>query len=195
MKRIPLCAPLLALVLASAACQSQPKVSDYPPIRFTDGAPIRLDVARIQLVEAYRPPLAAPNVDHSFPVRPSVAIAQWARDRLRAVGADGRAEVVVVDASVVEVKLKKTVGVRGALTTDQSERYDASFAVEVRIIDAGSRQRARARASAKRSISVPEDITLRGREKVWYDMTIKTMKTIDQALQRQIRESAATHVK
>lgn len=195
MNRIRQCTAVLLLALAAHGCQSAPKAPEYPPIRFTDGAPIRLDVARIEIVEQYRPPLAAPNVEHAFPVRPAEAVAQWARDRLRAAGAQGRAEVVILDASAIEVALKKTTGLRGMLTTDQSERYDASISVELRIFDGRNRRRASASAKAKRSRSVPEDITLNGREKVWYAMTAKMMDTIDQALRRQIRQSLAEFVK
>lgn len=195
MHRLRRCTALLGLTLTAVGCQSAPKAPEYPPIRFTDGAPIRLDVARIDVVQQYRPPLAAPNVEHAFPVRPAAAVAQWARDRLRAAGGQGRAEVVVLDASAIEVALKKTTGLRGALTTDQSERYDASISVEVRISDGGGRQRATASAKARRSRTVPEDITLNGREKLWYAMTVKLMATIDEALRRRIKQSLAEFVK
>jgi hypothetical protein len=194
MNRIRTCAALVLLAVAVSACQAPPDAPKYPAIRFTDGPPIRLNVGRIQVVEAYRPPLAAPNVEHDFPVRPMAALAQWARDRLQAAGTDGRAEVVIRDASVKEVDLKKSTGVRGALTTDQSERYDAAVEVEVRIIDGQNRERARASARAKRSRTVPEDITLIGREQVWYAMTVKIMKTIDEALRRQIDQSLTAYI-
>ena len=195
MNRLRLCTTLALLALAAASCRAPPEPPDFPPIRFVDAGPIRLDVGRIAVVEEYRPPLAAPNVEHVFPVQPAAAVAQWARDRLRAVGADGRAELVIRDASVVEVALRKTTGLRGVLTTDQSERYDASIEVELRIIDGLNRRRGHATAIAKRSRTVPEDITMTGREKVWYAMTRAMMKAIDQALQRQIRKGLAAFVK
>jgi len=194
MNRIRTCAALLLLAVAVSVCQTPPAAPKYPAIRFTDGPPVRLNVGRVQVVEAYRPPLAAPNVEHDFPVRPMAALAQWARDRLRAAGTDGRAEVVIRDASVKEVGLKKSTGLRGALTTDQSERYDAAVEVEVRIIDDQNRERAWASAKAKRSRTVPEDITLIGREQVWYAMTVKIMKTIDEVLRRQINQSLTAYI-
>ncbi len=195
MNRLRQCAMLCLLALAVASCVGPPEPPEFPPIRFLDGGPIRLGVGRIEVIDEYRPPLTAPNVEHVFPAPPAAAIAQWARDRLRAVGAGGRAKVIIHDASVIEVALKKTTGVRGALTTDQSERYDASIAVEVRIVDGRNRRRGHATVRAKRSRSVPEDITLAGRERVWYAMTVKTMTTVDQALQRRIRETLAVFVR
>ena len=138
MRSLPLCASLL-LALFVAGCASAPEVPSYSEIRFTDKPPIRLDVARIDIVEAYRSPLKAPNVEHLFPLRPAHAARQWAQDRLRPGGEEGWAEAVIRDASATETALQRTEGIRGAFTTDQAERYDAVIAIEVRIFDPAGR--------------------------------------------------------
>ena len=192
--RLPLCAAVL-LAVAVAGCTSAPTAPTYPEIRFADKPPILLDVARVDIVEAYRPPLKAPNVDHLFPVRPARAARQWARDRLRAGGATGRAEAVIRDASATETALKRTGGVRGAFTTDQAERYDAAITISVHILDSLGNELANASATARYSRTVAEDVTLNERESVWYRMTTATMHALDKALEGEMKKSLAAYLK
>lgn len=188
LRAIPLIVATAAAMLA-AACQQPPSAPAYQPPSFADRAPIRLDVARIDVVNEYAAPARAPNVDHLFKVTPAAAAAGWARDRLRAVGAAGAARVVIRNASVVEAKLPREGGIRGALTTQQSERYDAVLEVRVEIADDRGTQRAMVSSRAERSRTVPEDVTLEGREKAWHEMTTALMNDLDIALERQIRDN------
>ena len=181
--------------LLGAACASTPPIPTYPEIRFTDKPPIRLDVARIDVVAAYRPPLEAPNVEHLFPVRPIDAAGQWARDRLRPGGSAGRAEAILRKASVTETALPRSRGLRGAFTVDQAERYDAEITIAVRIFDEAGTERASARATVRRSQTVAEDITLNERERAWYRMTAEMMRALDEALERQMRNSLAAFLR
>ena len=191
---LPGCAALLLAVVA-AGCTSGPTAPSYPEIRFADTPPILLDVARVDIVETYRPPLKAPNVEHLFPVRPSHAARRWARDRLRAGGAKGRAEVDIRDASATETALKRTDGVRGAFTTDQAERYDAAITISVHILDSLGKELANASATARYSRTVAENVTLNDRERVWYRMTTAMMQALDKALEGEIRRSLAAFLK
>ena len=192
--RLPICAGLL-LAVAVAGCASAPTAPTYPEIRFSDKPAIRLDVARVDIVEAYRPPLKAPNVEHLFPVRPSHAAMQWARDRLRADGTTGRAEAVIRDASATETALKRTGGVRGAFTTDQAERYDAAITISVHILDSLGKELAHASATARYSRTVAEGVTLNERERVWHRMTAAMMQALDRVLEGEMKKSLAGYLK
>ena len=185
----------LLLAFVVAGCTSAPKPPTYSEIRFTDKPPIRLDVAKIEIVEAYRPPLKPPNVEHMFPVRPSDAARQWARDRLRAGGTTGRAEAVIRDASATETALKRTEGIRGAFTTDQAERYDATITISVHILDSFGNELANASATARYSRTVAEDVTLNEREREWYRMTTAMMHALDEALEGEMKKSLAAYLK
>src|SRR3546814_13039922 len=68
------------------------------------------------VIDAYRSPGTAPNVEHLFPSPPATAMARWASDRLEAVGTTGseigrascRERVCqYVSISVVAVSLKQ----------------------------------------------------------------------------------------
>jgi hypothetical protein len=84
--------------------------------------------------------------------------------------------------------LKRTAGVKGAFTRDQSERYDAVIDMKVEIRDANGDLRVTAESTAKRSRSVSENISLNGREKVWFEMTEAMMGDLNTSLEAQIRK-------
>ncbi|MDP7547904.1 MAG: hypothetical protein QGF20_11470, partial [Alphaproteobacteria bacterium] len=99
--------PLICLGYLLTACESPLKEVTYPDLRFNHLPVIELDVARIEIVEQYRSPLRAPNVEHELPLAPARAMRNWAADRLRAVGKSGQAKFIIIDASVKAERLRK----------------------------------------------------------------------------------------
>lgn len=175
-------------------CGSTPPAPKYPELTYGHYGIIGLDVASIEFVATYVPPLRPPHVEHQSPVSPIAAMERWTNDRLRAMGRDGVARVVVTTASITETPLKVTGGVRGWFTTDQSARYDAIIAVEIQIRDVGGVQRAYTRAQAERSRTVAEDASLAEREKVLFDLVEATTAEVNTALDGGIRQFLQRYV-
>ena len=73
---------IVGAVLVLVGCNAPPPVPKFPEITYSHMAPIQLDVKRIEVVWAYAPPYAPPNVDHLFPTSPGRAAERWAYDRL-----------------------------------------------------------------------------------------------------------------
>jgi hypothetical protein len=93
---------------------------------------------------------------------------------------------------MIETELKRTQGVRGAFTTDQSQRYDLSLACSLEILDdRGLLRQAFASAAATRFRTVPEGISINEREKVWFDLVEASMNDINAEMDRQIRANMA----
>lgn len=168
-------------------CETPAPKPVFPDLTYGHMPVFSLDVARIEIEQTYRAPAARPNVDHLFPVKPGTAAVRWLRDRLQAVGSARTAVATVQRAAVVEVPLKKTPGVRGSFTVDQSERYDAALEVQIRIIANNGHQEAVISVQVERSRTVPEDITIDGRQRVWFEMTEAMMNDLNAQLERQIR--------
>jgi len=185
-RRSLLTVALAAVGLGVAGCQSPPPPA-FPEITFAHETPLALDVAEIDYVEAYLAPQTAPNVDHLFPVRPAAVAKRWAKDRLRAVGTSRRARVTLTDASVTETMLKTRKGITGAFYNEQERRYDATLEVKIEIFDDRGFSQAHASTVAKVSRTVPEDITLNDRDKVWFEMTETLAKKFDAEFERTIR--------
>lgn len=187
MSRSPALASILAVVFLLTGCATEVQKPGFSQISFAHLQPISLNVARIEVENRYVSTATRPNVEHEFPVSPAAVASNWGRDRLRAVGQSGVARVVVRRASVVEVPLKRTTGVTGAFTRDQSERYDAIIDMMVELRDTDGNVRVTAESTAKRSRSVSENVSLIEREKIWFEMTETMMSDLNTALENQVR--------
>ncbi|HLJ64889.1 MAG TPA: hypothetical protein VKT70_12325 [Stellaceae bacterium] len=180
--------------IALAGCPAAPRPT-YPEIRFTNEPKLMLGVASIEVSEEYKPSYRSPNVEHIFPVPPVKALENWAHDRLQAVGSTGRARLVIRDASVVEVELrKKTEGVAGVFTNDPTERYDAAMEATIDILDDHGLSVRNASARMIRSQSVLEGITPNEREKIWYELTQQLAQDFDKQMELQMRSHLAPYL-
>lgn len=172
------------MTMLIAGCTPAPPRAQ-PDITFADRPPIRLNVARIDVVQRYQPTLSDPYVEHLFDTPPSDAIRQWANDRLSARGATGTATLIIQDASVAEEQLARDPGLRGLVTIEQSERYAARFAVRLEVND-GAGRTGSADVVAERTNTVPENASLSKREEVWFDLTEKTVRDLDARFEQEI---------
>ena len=179
---------LLALGFTLSACESPPPAPTFPDIRFTSAPPIRLAVSNVEVQSDFKPTFQAPHVEHLFPVQPARALENWARDRLVAAGgSNAHARFIIQDASVVEVELKKkSEGITGAFTKEPAQRYDATVAATLQIVDDRGFPVRTVTVKATRSQSVLEGITPNDRDKTWYDMTKALMAEFDQQMSTEI---------
>jgi hypothetical protein len=186
---------LAPLVLALAACAPPPPTPQFPEPSYGHLGAIRLDVARFEIVVAYEPPLAAPNVEHTFPTTPAAAAERWAQDRIQAVGDAGWARFIVHEAGVTETALERESGLKGAFTDEQSERYEGVLDVVLEIrSDRGFRD-AHVEATATRTQSVSKDITVNERRTVFFEMTEALMVDLNAQLEARIREHLAKYLR
>ena len=167
-------------------CETLPVQKPLPVISFTGVTPILLDVAQIEIHKNHKPPLRLSNVDHEMPLNLQYATQSWAKQRFKAVGHTGMARFIIMQASVVETKQKKTKGIKGVFTTDQGERYDGTLSVRVEVFGGIARGTAAARAVVRASRTISEDATLAERERKWYDMTEAMVNELDKTLESQI---------
>ena len=167
-----------------------------PPIglNYLANKPIRLNVARVEVIKKYQSSSIAPHVENNFPVPPVAMIQQWVQDRLLPIGKTGYAVVTIEDASVIETSLKGTPGFKGLFTVDQSEQYDASMSVKIEIFDDLGALKCFAYARTKGSRSVAENLTLGQRRKVWIVMMEKIMNNLDAELDLNVRKYLSTYV-
>ena len=175
----------LACILLLSACPSAPS-RVFPDITFAGSPQIGLDVASIEIVQRYRPTLSDPYVDHLFPREPAAVIRRWAEERLVARGTTGTATLIIVNAAVTEEALARDPGFRGLVTIEQSERYEAEFAVRLEIDQPATRSTGETNALARRSITTPENVSLAEREQVWFELTENTIRDLDAKFEEEV---------
>lgn len=178
-----------------AACAQPLPPAPKLELTFSHLDPIGLDVGSIEIVENYVPPLRSPNIEHLMPVPPAQAARRWAEDRLRARGTERRAQFVIDTAEVVEAKLPVERGLRGAVTVDQSERYDATIGVTLEVRDDRGFRLAFATAKAVRSETVSENLTLRERDLLLFKLVENLMADLNRELEQQVQTHLGSYIR
>jgi hypothetical protein len=189
---------LLAGVLAASlvACGGEPpRRPTYADLRFIDQAPLRLDVQRIDVVDEYRPVFDPPHVEMRLPVPLPHAADNWARDRLKAVGSKGTALAAIIDATAVEIELKKQGGLGAMFTTEADTQYEVRVAIRVEIKDERGLTMRTATGFAERSMTMLEDLSIDERDRILYKMEIELMGELDRQLETQVRNNFANFVR
>jgi hypothetical protein len=191
-RRTVLFLPALA---ALAACDTPPMRQSFATLTFQDRPPLRLDVAQLEIVDAYKAPGTAPHVDHLFPQKPADVAVAWGRDVLRAVGQRGMATYTIVDASATQTALPRATGMTQMFKTEQSDRYDLHIEVKLEVGNPLLATTGVVTASANRSQTVAEDMTMNQREAVWFQMTESAMRELDGKLEAAIRDKLRVFVR
>jgi hypothetical protein len=183
MHPFPKAVGLVVLALALVSCDTPPKRQNFPEITFQHLQPFRLDVANVQIVEAYQPDPGA-DIGNQFPEAPAAVARQWAADRLTAVGQQGEAIYTITLAKATQTPLKRSQGMSAMTHKDQSDRYDLAITVNLEVRSGGKSGALTARAA--RSQTVIEDMTLNQREGVLFNLLDVTMKDVNAQLEKLI---------
>ncbi len=178
---------ILLVSCVLSACTTSPTSSVFPDITFAHLPAMNLNVAEVEIVDRYQLPADPPNVEHLFPISLSTTALEWGRHRLHPVGQNGRVRVTLHRASVSEVPLPKTGGVKGVFTIDQSERYDGVLEMSVEIINADDQVVVTVASTAKHSRSISEIASPSDRQKLWFGMTDTLVSDMNRSLESQIR--------
>jgi len=125
----------LSAALLLSGCTGAPPASTPPDLTFANLAPITLDVAAIEVRDDYKPPLHAPNIEHTFPTPPYVAAGNLLKKQLVAGGSENVLRVIIEDASVVREELPVTRGFMDALLQEPSEELKGKVLLRFELID------------------------------------------------------------
>src|SRR3954468_16441242 len=98
---------LLALAVVSllAACTDGPPVSTPPALTYANLQPIRINAAKIEVVDKYKPPMQSPNIEHTFRLPPYTAAEQLLKHQLVAAGSENELRAIIQEASVVSEEI------------------------------------------------------------------------------------------
>jgi len=162
---------LFLLPLASCAVEEVP-APVYPPLDYGYLAPLRLNVARIEIDDSWTPPGGVQDLSALSPVQPIDALRRTLRERLVAGGNAGRALATIEDAAIVQ-------GYGGLA---------GHFAVRLDIFTSGDTPAAYAEATVARTLGVPAagPDTLAS---ALYTLTRQMMDDMNIELEFQVRRS------
>jgi hypothetical protein len=183
--------PALLMVsgLALVGCET-PTATAIPALTFAHLEQIRFDAAIVEIVDEYRPTLAAPNVDHIFPTSPAQAARDWAAARIGAAGVTGSVRVVIQNASVVKIDLPVRTGVGGLFFNEQDVRYEAVLEISIEY-RRGLFVTSSVRTEVMRSRTAPESISVAERNQLFFNLIEDLLADLDTEMVRNIAQYMA----
>ena len=184
MKKI-LIATLTAFVLA--ACTTPIEQRPQPHFAYKAYPPVLLNVATIRVEEAYVTTGQPPHAEQLMPLPLPQAVSDWAHSRFQAVGQSGTAVITIKDASVVTTDLPRTKGVKGWVTVDQAERFDAKIAVDMHVENMTGGDTGSGTVNLTRGQSMGEDASIIDRDRLWTSMEEAMMTDLDAGAQKMLR--------
>ncbi len=179
------------LGLTLSACSSPPPMQRLPDMTFLYKPPIRLNVARVEVVSEYTAPTVRPNIEYDMPVSPEAAVRKWASDRLKPVGTTGILRVVIHKASATETPLQTDQSLGGMFKKEQAARVDENLDVTLQMLDDHQFTVADVAGKAFRSRTEPEDQKLNQRDQLLYDLTYDLVRGFDDEVDPDIRTGFA----
>jgi len=173
-RRAALVLSAIGMPLLLAGCAGEEVLQVFPPLTYGYLTKLRLDVATIDVAEAWTP-APVPNGEHvedQSPVQPVEALRRMVQDRLVPAGASGSATVTIDDASLVR----------------QTDRFEAAFAVHMDIHNADGTRTGYAEARVARTRTIT-DYAPPAVHQALYDLVKATMNDMNVEFEYQIRRS------
>ncbi len=155
----------------------------YEDLSFTDQAPIKLKVSKVEVVSEFSPSFKRPNVEHLFPISIEKTARIWARDRLEAVDFSSNkiAKFIIKDASVTEEPLDSK-----EVFTQDRVRYKARLVVTLRVTDAESLSVAETSIEAWRELTINANTDIDEKERYWNGMVNKLFTEFNRSMETNI---------
>lgn len=179
---------LLPLLLFITACDAGP--ISGPVINFRRYQPIYMNVQKIEVIEEYKSPGTAPNVEHTMPYSPADAVHIWVKDRLRAAGGEKTMQVIIKDASVVG----KDVEGSGFFGIGGEKQYDARLELEVRIYGDSALSEASVNIVATRMMTMSDSASASTRDQKFRGMVNEMMDITNAELEKNIFQHLGDYV-
>ena len=142
-----------------AACKTAP---DTPPVTvFQSDAyqPLAINARRLEIIDNWQMPVAAPYVGHRIDPLPSNILADWASYVLRPAGGSGEVVFDMQRVAVTMTDLPQKVGIDGLFTDQQSRKVTAEIKAKIMWLQPVGGTQALADLGASHSITVRESAT------------------------------------
>lgn len=184
--RVALLAVFAAFSLAG--CATPPPVErPVPRYVYQQYPPTRVNVANIQVIEEYASPSDGVHAEQLMPDPLPRAVATWARNHFKTNdGANGTLTITIKDASVLKKDLEKSRGFKGAVTIEQTERYDARILVEFKVDGQGMGPDGTGIVQVTRGQTIGENASLQDRDRIWTTMAEAMMIDLDAGAQKML---------
>ncbi|MEO0392256.1 MAG: hypothetical protein AAF213_03295 [Pseudomonadota bacterium] len=171
------------------ACTSTPPAPDLPVLTFEQFAPIRFDVARLNVRSDYQPKFFPPHVEHKLVQTPTKAMETWARRRIQPVANNGEALMVIHDARILEQQVGGAKRLGPFTFAQPTYEYTANFAVRMDAISPFWDLSGFAEARAEGRLVLDDQSTVDQRDRALVMLMERTINDLDQAFTAQLQQN------
>ncbi len=187
MKFLAMCAAVLLL----SSCQSAPPDTQTPVLMFDTLPQISMNVARIEIVDGYQPPMKAPNVDHLFKQPPREVARRVIEKQLVANGSNHTLRVIIEDASVIKKDLPVSEGFTGFFANEESEEYISRVSLKFQLVadDTAERVVADAFVLSERTQTLLEDSSPAERDMAFFTLDENIMQDIRKGIEGSVKRT------
>lgn len=172
MKR-PLCALMLACVMMLSACTTSSPPAPPSTVDVSRYPAILVHAADVVVVNAYHPPMTAPNVDHLFTTKPADAARALVAQQVKAAGVQDTLRITIETAAVTREALPVKKSLVGLFSTAPSEKLEGRIALRFELFDPATPDIIRGRASVTtaREKMLTNDASPADRDRAYHTLT------------------------
>ncbi len=164
----------MVAVLALSGCATSGQSVQVPAaVDVARYLPIPVNAADVVVVNAYHPPMTAPNIDHLFTEKPAEAARKLIEQQIVAAGVQDTLRVTIENAAVTRVALPTKQSLIGIFSRQPAERLEGRMALNFELFDPAAPDIIRGRASvtAARDKTLTNDVSPAEREAAYHELT------------------------
>lgn len=177
----------LAGFLVLGACATPPAPTTALEITFQHRPEILLDVARIDIVDAYDVGGSFPRVDHLYTKTPASLVRRWAKDRLKPVGHRGQVSVLIQEAKVIETPRVIDKGLLSLFEDEPDTDLTAIIVARIEFVNVLNGGSYAVNVDARADVAIYESATLNERDLAYYTALENLGAAFDEAVERELR--------
>ena len=173
--------------IAISACATPPAPTTALEMTFQHRPVISLNVARVEIVDAYDAGGTFPRVDHLYTKTPASLVRRWAQDRLKSVGQVGQVSVLIQDAKVVETSRAIDKGILGLFKDEPDTDLTATIVARIEFVNVLEGGSYAVNVDAHANVAIFESATLNERDLAYYSVLETLGTAFDEAVEKELR--------
>ncbi len=178
-------------VLLAGCTTVEPPPPALPELTFVNMTPIRVDVANVAVVDAYRSPMKPPDVEYIFQPPPDVAAQRMLKHLLVPAGGENVLRAIIQKASVVRRDLPAHHSLQGLLMQAPAVELTAVMKVRFELInqDAPDIVLGHADVVVHREKTLDEGLSPDARANAYFDLTEELMNDLNAGMQSIVKKT------
>ncbi len=181
----------LMVAVLLAGCTAGPPQTVLPDMTFANMTPIRIDAAKVAVVDRYQSPMQRPDVEYDFSPQPAVAAEKMLKRQLVAAGGTDVLRAVIEEASVVRKDLPAHSSLTGILMQAPAVQLTAVMKVRFELFDPAAPDiiLGHAEVIARRVKTIDEGLSPDERARAYFDLTEELMNNLNAGMQSVIKKT------